>query len=69
MSHMCAKGFLDSIFNYAVIGKISNFQKIDPNFAYLQKSYFLKYNCYFSDKLLVPYTFCGRDFCQLWGVD
>ena len=28
MSHICAKGFLNSNLNHAVIDKISNFQKI-----------------------------------------
>ena len=51
MSHICAKGFLDSNLNYAVINKISNFQEIAPNFTYSQKSYFLK----------IIVTFCGRD--------
>ena len=40
---MC-KRILDSNFNLAVIDKISNFQEIAPNFTYLQKSHFLKYN-------------------------
>ena len=31
MSHISAKGFLDSNFIYAVIGKISNFQETAPN--------------------------------------
>ena len=38
MCHICAKGFLDSIFNEAVIDKISNFHKIAPNFTFSQKS-------------------------------
>ena len=38
MFHICAKGFLDSNFNQAVIDKISNFHEIDPNFTYLLKS-------------------------------
>ena len=38
MCHLCAKEFLDSNFNWSVIDKISNFQEIDPNFTYLQKS-------------------------------
>ena len=33
MSHICAKGFLDSNFNEAVINKISNYQEIAPNFT------------------------------------
>ena len=39
-SNICAKGFLDSNFNEAVIDKISSFfffQEIDQNFTYLQK--------------------------------
>ena len=35
--HVCAKGFLDSNFNQAVIGKISIFHEIAPNFTYSQK--------------------------------
>ena len=35
--HICAKGFLDSNFNKAVIDKISNFYKIAPNFTYSQQ--------------------------------
>ena len=38
VSHICAKGFLDSNFNYAVTDKISNFQEIVPNFTYSQKA-------------------------------
>ena len=38
MSHTCAKEFLDSNFNQAVIEKISNFHVIAPNFTYSQKS-------------------------------
>ena len=38
MCHICAKGFLDLNFNYAVIDKIPNFQEITPNFTYSQKS-------------------------------
>ena len=32
LCHICAKEFLDSNFNSAVIDKISNFKEIDPNF-------------------------------------
>ena len=38
MSRVCAKGFLDSNFNLAVIDKISFFQEIDPNYTNSQKS-------------------------------
>ena len=38
MCHICAKGFLDSNFNLAVIDKISIFHKIAPNFTFSQKS-------------------------------
>ena len=38
MCHICAKGFLDSNFNEAVIDKISIFHEIAPNFTYSQKS-------------------------------
>ena len=37
MCLICAKEFLDSNFNQAVIDKISNFYKIDPNFTYSEK--------------------------------
>ena len=37
MPHICAKGFLDSNFNQAVIDKISNFHKIVPKFHILTK--------------------------------
>ena len=36
--HICAKEFLDSTFNCAVIDKISNFHETVPNFIYSQKS-------------------------------
>ena len=38
MCHKCAKGFLDSNFNQAVIDKISSFHEIAPNFTFSQKS-------------------------------
>ena len=38
MSHLCAKGFKNSNFNYAVIDKISKFQEIAPNFRYSKTS-------------------------------
>ena len=59
MCHICAKGFLDSSFNEAVIDKISNFQEIAPNFTYSQKLYFFTYNWIFLDQPLLPYTFQG----------
>ena len=34
MCHICAKGFLNSNFNEAVIDKISIFQKTAPNFTF-----------------------------------
>ena len=37
MSNMCEKEFSDSNFNKAVIGKISIFQEITPNFTYSYK--------------------------------
>ena len=40
---MCEKELSDSDFYQAVIGKISIFQEIAPNFSY-KKSSFLKYN-------------------------
>ena len=40
MCHTCAKELLDSIFNWAVIEKISNLNEIAPNFTYSQKSNF-----------------------------
>ena len=58
MCHICAKGFLDSNFNQAVIDKISNFQDIDPNFTYSQKSYFFKkFNWNFLDQLASTLNF------------
>ena len=42
MSHICAKGILDSSLDYAVIDKISNFQEIASNVTF---STFLKCNC------------------------
>ena len=38
MCYICAKGYLDSNFNWAVIDKISTFHEIVPNFTYLLKS-------------------------------
>ena len=38
MCHTCAKEFLNSTFNKAVIDKISNLQDIAPNFTFSQKS-------------------------------
>ena len=37
MSNMCEKGLSDSNVNQAVIGKISIFKEIAPNFTYSQK--------------------------------
>ena len=37
MRHICAKGFLNLNFNYAVIDKILIFHEIAPNFTYSQK--------------------------------
>ena len=37
MCHMCTKGFLDSNFNEAAVGKMSNFHKIVPNVTYSPK--------------------------------
>ena len=37
MCHICAKGFLDSNLNEAVIDKMSNFHEIAPNFTYPHK--------------------------------
>ena len=65
MCHMCAKEFLDSNFDKAVIAKISNFHEIAPNFTYSQKLWFFKYNWNFLDQLLLPYKFHGRD---MWGM-
>ena len=78
MSHICAKEFLNSSFNLAVIDKISNFHDIAPNFTFSQKSSFFKYICTFLDQLLHPYKFYGMQghvrntlfhFCQLWAVN
>ena len=38
MCHTCAKEYLDSNFNQAVIDKISIFLEIDPNSTYSHKS-------------------------------
>ena len=38
MSKMCEKELSDSNFDYEVIGKISIFEEIAPNFAYLKIS-------------------------------
>ena len=57
--HICAKGFLDSNFNQAVINKISHFNEITLNFTHSQKSYFLKHNWSLIDQLLLPYKFYG----------
>ena len=38
MCHTCAKEFLNSNFNKAVIDKISNIQDIAPNFTFSQIS-------------------------------
>ena len=40
MCYICAKGFLDSNFNEAVIDIISNFHEIAPNFTYARKLLF-----------------------------
>ena len=37
MSHICAKGFLDSDFNYAVFDRISIFQKL-PQISHIHKN-------------------------------
>ena len=50
----------NSIFNQAVIDKISNFHEIAPNLTYSQKIVIFKYNCNFLDQLLLPYKFYGR---------
>ena len=54
MCHTCANEILDSNFN-----KILKLHEIAPNFTYLQKSYFLKYNWNWncSDQLLLPINF------------
>ena len=52
--HICAKGFLDSKLNQAVISKISNFHESAPNFTYSQKSKFLKHNWRLINHLLLP---------------
>ena len=61
--NLCTIGFLDSNFNEAVIGKISNFHEIASNFTYSQKKkmQYLKYNWNFLDQLVLPYKFYGRD--------
>ena len=42
MSNLSVKGFSDSNFNQAFIGKVSICKEIAQNFTYSQKSYFLK---------------------------
>ena len=59
MSKMCEKEFSDSNFDLEVIGKISIFQEIAPNFTYLEISQFFKHNYNFLDQLLLPYNFHG----------
>ena len=71
----CAKRFLDSNFNFAVINKISIFQEIAPNFEYSWKLQCFKYNWNFLDQLLLRYKSYGREmygiyffhYCQLWA--
>ena len=55
MCHICAKRFLDSNFNEAVIDKISIFHEIAPNYA--QKIRDFKS----MDQLILPFQFYGRD--------
>ena len=66
MCHICAKGFLDSNLNQAVIDKISNFQEIAPNFTYSQNLNFS--NCFFAINFMAGHE---RNvlfhFCQLWA--
>ena len=59
--HTCAKEFLNSSFNHAVIDKISHFHDIAPNFTFSQKLQFFKYIYIFLDQLLHPYKFYGGD--------
>ena len=61
MCHTCAKEFLNSNLNLAVIDKISNFQDIDPNFTFSQKLIIFQVDCNSLDQLLHPYKFYGRD--------
>ena len=65
MNYICGKELLDSDFNWGVIYKISFFNEIAPNFTYLQKSYFSKYNWNISNQPLLPYKFHGID---MWGM-
>ena len=57
MRHIRAKELLDSIFNEAVIYKISIFNEIAPNFTYSQKSQLLKYNWDFGANRFFPINF------------
>ena len=66
MSHTCAKGFLDSNFNEAVIDKISIFHEIAPYFAYSQKSYLFSIFGIFLDQLLLPCLFYGRNMSGIY---
>ena len=59
--HTCAKEFLNSSFNKAVIEKISNLHNIAPNFTFSQKTHFFKYICNFLDQPYHLYKFYGRD--------
>ena len=61
MCHTCAKEFLNSNFNEAVIDKISIFNEIAPNSTYLHKSSFFKHICNSFAQLLYPCKFNGRD--------
>ena len=58
MCHTCAKEFLNSGFNSAVIDKISNFHDIAPNFTFSQKIVIFQV---YLQHLLHPYKVHGRD--------
>ena len=51
---MCEKEFSDSTFNLAVIGKISIFQEIAPNFTYRKRFNFLSIIEFFYTNCFYP---------------
>ena len=59
MSHICAKGFLDSNFDYAVFDKISLFFKRNCSKIHIftQIEFFKSLIVIFLDQLLFPITF------------
>ena len=62
-SKMCEKEFSDSKFDKEVIGKISIFQDIAPNFTFLKITWFINFMAIAWEE----YSFFFK-FCQLWIV-